>query len=79
LLKILVRIHSLVVILVIKHFNIGFLNDQCFNYHRAKYLCLTDTFLNNINLNINVNLLNDNINYNRNNIVENRTENNINN
>jgi len=50
-----------------------------FNYHRSKYLCLTDTSLNNINLNTNVNLLNDNSNYNRNSNVENRTENNINN
>ena len=31
-----------------------------FNYHRSKYLCLTDTLLNNINLNTNINLLNDN-------------------
>ena len=30
-----------------------------FNYHRSKYLCLTDTSLNNINQNTNVNLLND--------------------
>ena len=50
-----------------------------FNYHRSKYLCLTDTLLNNINLNTNVNLLNDNSNYNRNSNVENRSENNINN
>jgi len=41
-----------------------------FNYQRFKYLCLTDTSLNNINLNTNVNLLNDNSNYNRNSIVE---------
>ena len=33
-----------------------------FNYHRSKYLCLTDTSLNNINLNSNDNLLNDNSN-----------------
>jgi len=44
-----------------------------FNYHRSKYLCLTDTSLNSINQNINVNLLNDNSNYNRNSNVENRT------
>jgi len=50
-----------------------------FNYLRSKYLCLTDTSLNNINLNTNVNLLNDNGNYNRNSNVENRAENNINN
>ena len=51
-----------------------------FNYHRSKYLCLTDTSLNNINnLNTNVNLLNDNSNYKRNSNVENRLENNINN
>jgi len=50
-----------------------------FNYQRSKYLCLTDTSLNNINLNTNVNLLNDNSNYNRNSNVENRTENSINN
>ena len=50
-----------------------------FNYLRSKYLCLTDTSLNNINLNTNVNLLNDNSNYNRNSNVENRTENSINN
>jgi len=37
-----------------------------FNYHRSKYLCLTDASLNSINLNTNVNLLNDNSNYNRN-------------
>ena len=49
-----------------------------FNYHRSKYLCLTDTSLNNINLNTNDNLLNDNSNYNINSNVENRTENNIN-
>ena len=48
-----------------------------FNYHRSKYLCLTDTSLNNFNLNTNDNLLNDNSNYNRNSNVENRTENNI--
>jgi len=35
-----------------------------FNYYRSKYLCLTDTSLNNINLNTNVNLLNDNSNFN---------------
>ena len=45
-----------------------------FYYHRSKYLCLTDTSHNNINLNSN-----DNSNYNRNSNVENRTENNINN
>jgi len=50
-----------------------------FNYHGSKYLCLTDTSLNNINLNTIVNLLNDNSNYNRNSNVENRSENNINN
>jgi len=50
-----------------------------FNYHHSKYLCLTDTSLNNINLSSNDNLLNDNSNYNRNSNVENRTENNINN
>ena len=41
-----------------------------FNYHRSKYFCLTDTSLNNINLNTSDNLLNDNSNYNRNSIVE---------
>jgi len=50
-----------------------------FNYQRSKYLCLTDTLLNNINLNTNVNLLIDNNNYNRNSNTENRTENCINN
>jgi len=50
-----------------------------FDYHRSKYLCLTDTSLNNINLNTNVNLLNDIGIYNRNSNVENRTENSINN
>ena len=44
-----------------------------FNYHRSKYLCLTDTSLNNINLNSNDNLLSDNSNYNRNSNVENKT------
>jgi len=47
-----------------------------FNYHRSKFLCLTDT---SINQNTNVKLLNNNSNYNRNSNVENRTENNINN
>jgi len=37
-----------------------------FNYHRSKYLYLTDTSLNNINQNTNVNLLNDISNYNKN-------------
>ena len=46
-----------------------------FNYHRSKYLCLTDTLRNNINLNTNDNLLNDN----RNSNIEKRTVNNINN
>jgi len=50
-----------------------------FNYHRFKYLCLTDTSLNNINIYTNVNLLYDNNEYNRNNNVGNRTESNINN
>ena len=47
-----------------------------FNYHRSKFLCLTDT---SINQNTNVKLLNNNSNYNRNSNVENRSENNINN
>ena len=50
-----------------------------FNYHCSKYLCVTDTLLNNINLDTNVNLLNNNSNYNRNSNVENRSENSINN
>jgi len=54
------------------------LECSMFNYHRSKYLCLTDTSFNNINLNTSDNLLN-NSNYNRNSNVENRSENNINN
>jgi len=50
-----------------------------FNYHHAKYPCLTDTLLNNINQNTNVNLINDNSHYNRNSNVENKIKNSINN
>ena len=59
--------------------NIGFLNAQCLITIILNIFVLTDTSLNNINLNTNDNLLNDNSNYNRNSNVENRTENNINN
>jgi len=62
-----------------KTFEHWLLECPMFNYHRSKYLCLTDTLLNNINLNSNDNLLNDNSYYNRNSNVENRTENYINN
>jgi len=48
-------------------------------YHRSKYLCLTDTSLNNISLNTNIDLLIYNSNYNRNSNEEIRTENSINN
>jgi len=74
---ILVRIYALVVILVIKHLNIGFLNAQCSNYHHSKYLCSNNTSLNNINQNSNVTLFNDNSNFNNNSNVEYRTENSI--
>jgi len=64
-------IRALVVILVFEYW---LLEWPMFNYHSSKYLCLTDTSLNNINQNINVNLLNDNSNYKNNSNLENRTE-----
>jgi len=76
---ILVRIHSLVVIPVIKHLNIGFLNVQYLITVVPNIFVLLILLLIILNQNINVNLLNDNSNYNSNSNVENRTENSINN